>query len=85
MSGISKFQANELADAWEVNAALDSTSAARRETLRECADAIRMLANMEPPRCPRAPEPFNYCPDCDGSFPCQMRPTPTPEGQSNAE
>lgn len=23
--------------------------------------------------CPRAPDPFNYCPDCDGSFPCQLR------------
>ncbi len=26
----------------------------------------------EPQDCPRAPAPFRYCPDCDGSFPCQM-------------
>lgn len=22
--------------------------------------------------CPRAPTPFRYCPDCDGSFPCEL-------------
>ena len=73
MPYISKNQAIELADAWEAAAGMDSNkSSLRRETLRECADTIRMLATAEPPRCPRAPEPFNYCPDCDGSFPCQL-------------
>lgn len=71
MSGISKFQANELADAWEARTGTEA-SAKVRETLRECADTIRMLANMEPQDCPRAPHPFRYCPDCDGSFPCQL-------------
>lgn len=72
MGDISKFQANELADTWDVMAGT-SPEQARRETLRECADTLRMLANAEPLRCPRAPEPFNYCPDCDGTFPCPMR------------
>lgn len=73
MSDISKFMAEELADAWDIAASDPKADRARRETLRECADTIRMLANRTPERCPRAPEPFNYCPDCDGSFPCQMR------------
>lgn len=71
---ISKSLAEETADAWEAMAASElNASSDRRATLRECADLIRMLANRTPTRCPRAPDPFNYCPDCDGSFPCQMR------------
>ena len=63
----------ELADAWDVQAQ-DATPADRRETLRECADAVRMMVDFKrkPLDCPRAPAPFRYCPDCDGSFPCQM-------------
>jgi hypothetical protein len=63
----------EMADTWDVQAA-SAEPAARRETLRECADALRMIVGIKtkPAICPRAPAPFNYCPDCDGSFPCQL-------------
>jgi len=63
----------ELADAWDVQAQ-DATPEARREALRECADGLRMMVDFKrkPVDCPRAPSPFRYCPDCDGSFPCQM-------------
>lgn len=71
MSGISKFQANKLADAWEARTGAESDPKVR-ETLRECADTIRMFANVEPVERPRAPSPLRYCPDCDGSFPCQL-------------
>jgi hypothetical protein len=73
VSGISKYPADELADAWEARAGTDPDAKAR-QILRECADTVRMVASVEvePGRCPRAPEPFNYCPDCDGSFPCQL-------------
>lgn len=27
---------------------------------------------LPPLDCPRAPAPFRLCPDCDGSFPCQL-------------
>ena len=82
MSGISKYQANELADAWEARTGTEP-DAKVREVLRELADTVRMLASLEikPDRCPRAPDPFNYCPDCDGSFPCQL---PGMKDQSNA-
>jgi hypothetical protein len=41
--------------------------------VEEIADAIIALtARAEPQDCPRAPVPFRYCPDCNGSFPCQM-------------
>jgi len=39
---------------------------------------IRLIVNharahSPPPiTCPRAPSPLRYCPDCDGSFPCQL-------------
>ncbi len=73
MADISKFMAEELADAWELAAESDTNkSPLRRETLRECADMIRMLANRAPLECPRAPAPLRYCPDFDGSFPCQL-------------
>lgn len=62
----------ELADTWEVQAGNAKPDAA--ETYRMCADALRMMVDFKrkPVDCPRAPAPFRYCPDCDGSFPCQM-------------
>jgi hypothetical protein len=69
----------ELADTWDVQS-IDAEPAARQETLRECADALRMMVDFKsrPVVCPRAPAPFNYCPDCDGSFPCQLPKEPKP-------
>jgi hypothetical protein len=68
----------ELADTWDVQA-MDAEPTERRETLRMCADALRMMVDFKskPARCPRAPEPFNYCPDCDGSFTCLLPKEPT--------
>lgn len=62
----------ELADTWDVQA-MDAP-AERAETYRECADALRTMIDFKrkPIDCPRAPAPFRYCPDCDGSFPCQL-------------
>jgi len=73
MAEISKFMAEEIADAWDIASSQPDINSERAETLRECADIIRMLANRRSARCPRAPEPFNYCPDCDGFFPCQLK------------
>lgn len=56
MAEISQFLATELAETWETMAEMEHDShAARRATLRECADALRMLSNRtvpEPQSCP---------------------------------
>jgi hypothetical protein len=63
----------ELADTWDAQA-MTAEPVERSEQLRMCADALRMMVDFKTKAvaCPRAPEPFNYCPDCDGSFPCQL-------------
>lgn len=67
--GLSHSILTELADTWEASAGTGE----RGETFRECADTIRILLDAHRPQdCPRAPAPFRYCPDCDGSFPCQL-------------
>jgi hypothetical protein len=69
MPDISKFQAVELADAWEARTGTETDSKVR-EVLRECADTLRMLANATPKFCPHA-EPFVYCDGCKVS-PCPL-------------
>lgn len=74
MTGISKSMANEIADNWEQMAAVEEPQA-RRETLRECADLVRMIANRKPVSCPRAERlglPFYYCDDCPGGSDCEL-------------
>lgn len=58
---------DELAGTWEVMAE-NELNAMRRQTLRECADTLRMLVQAlgdKPPRpaCPHA-APFKFCPHC---------------------
>lgn len=64
----------ELADTWDVQAQ-DAEPAARRETLRECADGLRMLVDFKRKQrstpCPHAPRPFMFCPECRVS-PCPI-------------
>lgn len=69
MSDISKSMALEIADNWDQMAAT-AEPASRRETLRECADTIRMLANRTTPDCPFA-TPHRYCQTCVVS-PCPI-------------
>jgi len=74
MTDISKELAFEIADNWEQMAST-AEPVAKRETLRECADLLRMTATRRPLTCPRAERnglPFYYCDDCDGSFPCEL-------------
>ena len=59
----------ELADAWDAIAALTEPSG-RKETLRECADALRMVLDAQSPDCPHA-APFRYCETCPVS-PCPV-------------
>lgn len=54
-----------LAGKWQHEADTDNRTEAaqRRETLRECADALRMLCELRYEDCPHA-APFRYCPEC---------------------
>lgn len=71
MTGISKNLATEIADGWENMAATEvDAHPKRRETLRECADLLRMLSDLGPLQCPRAARlhsPMRFCPDCPGA------------------
>lgn len=54
-----------LAGKWQAEAddATSVSSPQRRETLRECADALRMLCEVRFEDCPHA-APFRYCQEC---------------------
>lgn len=51
---------------------LTGTRTSRLAIIRAAIKALQKEL-PEPQDCPRAPRPFRYCPDCDGSFPCEMK------------
>jgi len=63
--GLSRALALETAEVWETMAEMEKGAhPARRETLRACADMLRMLSEPKPRLdCPHA-DPFRYCPTC---------------------
>jgi hypothetical protein len=65
MTNISINALTLLAGTWQREADTDKSpeNAARREVLRECADALRMLCEARFEDCPHA-APFRYCEEC---------------------
>lgn len=59
-----------LAGKWQNDADTGNGTTERRETLRECADSLRMLCEVRYEDCPHA-APFRYCPQCVVS-PCPV-------------
>lgn len=53
----------QIAGKWQSEADSGTGAPDRRETLRECADVIRMLCEARFEDCPYA-APFRYCPKC---------------------
>lgn len=60
-----------LCGSWQARADGETgISVDERRTLRECADALRMLCEMRFEDCPHA-APFRYCQECPAS-PCPI-------------